>query len=663
MIHRQSGIVLGLGFYCMYIFVNQIQGLDPTEDLLWLSINSRPGHLENASKNHEPFKFEKTLKSISLLNSSAVNNFHARSELFTETTTNYQTISTDIFLNMNLSLATSYHETECQIVLTHYAYEKNACGAPDVDAFLEVAKINYTCSDRCGKTLEFGPSIGCACDERCVIYMDCCRDMSKICPHTYARGKYLYSQVEGLESGCVDSTFAVAFPAKHDDEEKQSLSTSTGYPHTKPKSHRGEEPSAFPSGQRKVKDYFKSLSSFYVVDLTFGIFFLNYAAFLTHRVTGLKPAFIPKVTTLNCLNGSLIAQRSSSVTHLLPWCSVKAVTDVYTPFHRVCRPTDIVFCRCAENLIIGDSLVDTCQGHNNVMPLFERFRRSKYPLKSSNDFTTKVCEIKTMRTGSSIKPVKKRKAIQMRLIPILLVESVDNITEDAKTHMIDETDELVTRKPIEYILEITNAVEYRLLCPRLTSFMSDCELLDCAPGAVKLNVQAHHSHVRGGSCIRPVMAVAARPGVSPALPACSCMRIMSALSSVGRWAMRPQVVCSFDNALFHQGKEQAQDMEENVYNMTISQLSVDSSKVAQPFLDNQLQEALYETENVCLEEKLDQIQICFIGEKREDSPVTESICVTLFGSRFASGSADISLVSVSHRAALVLLIYLVLFFN
>ncbi|GFO36026.1 hypothetical protein PoB_006253100 [Plakobranchus ocellatus] len=660
MIHAQPGIISGLCFSCMYIFVNQIQGLDPTEDTLWLSSNSRRGHHENTSKNHETSKFEKTLESISLLNSSAVNNFHAGSELFTETTTNYQTISTDIFLNMNLSLATSYHEMECQNVLTQFAYEKNACGAPDVNAFLEVAKINYTCSDRCGKTLELGPSIGCACDERCIIYMDCCRDMPKICPHTYARGKNLYSQIEGLESLCADSTFAVVYPATHDNEGAQFLTTSTGYPSTMPESNPGEESSAFPSGPRKMKEYFQSLSFFYVVDLTFGIFFLNYAAFLTHRVTGLKPAFIPKVTTLDCLNGSLIARRSSSAAHLLPWCSVEAVTDVHTPFHRVCSPTDIVFCRCAENLIIGDSLVDTCQGHNNVMPLFERFRRSKYPLKPSNHFTTKVCEIRAISPGSYIKPVKKREAMKMRVTPILVLESVDNITGDVKTHnMVHEADELVTRKPIEYILEITNAVEYRLRCPRLTSSISDCQLLDCAPGAVKLNVQGPHSQARGGSCIRPVMAVAARPGVSPALPACSCMRIMSALSSVGRWAVRPQGVCSFDNAFFHQGKKQAQDVEENFYNMTTSQLSVDSSKVtAQPFLDNQLQEALYETENVCLEEKIDQIQICFIGEKREDSPVTESICVMFFGSRLASGSADISPVSVSQRAALVQLIYL-----
>ncbi|GFO07260.1 hypothetical protein PoB_003376500 [Plakobranchus ocellatus] len=98
--------------------------------------------------------------------------------------------------------------------------------------------------------------------------------------------------------------------------------------------------------------------------------------------------------------------------------------------------------------------------------------------------------------------------------------------------------------------------------------------------------------------------------------------------------------------------------------MTISQLRVDSSKVApQPFLENQLQEALYETENVCLEEKIDQIQICFIGEKKGISTITESICITLFGSRLASGSVDISLVSVSLRAALLLLIYLIVFFN
>ncbi|GFO07251.1 hypothetical protein PoB_003375600 [Plakobranchus ocellatus] len=94
--------------------------------------------------------------------------------------------------------------------------------------------------------------------------------------------------------------------------------------------------------------------------------------------------------------------------------------------------------------------------------------------------------------------------------------------------------------------------------------------------------------------------------------------------------------------------------------MTLSQLSVDSAKVAaQPFLDNQLKEALYTTENVCLKEKIDRIQICFIGEKKEDSAITESICITLFGSRLASGSADTSLVSVSLTLALLLLIYLV----
>ncbi|GFO07256.1 hypothetical protein PoB_003376100 [Plakobranchus ocellatus] len=525
----------------MYLFVYKIEGLNPSEDLL-----SRSGHHENTFKNHETSKFEKTLESISLLNSSAVKDLHSGSELFKESTANYQTVSTDIFLNVNLSSAKSYHETECQNVLTSFAYGANVCGAPDVDTFLEVAKINYTCSDRCGKTLEFGPFIGCACDERCVIYMDCCRDMPKICPHTYARGKNLYSQVEGLGSECVDSTFAAVYPATHN-EGTRSLTTSTGYPYTMPASYLGEKPLAFPVGQRMVKKYFQSLRLFYVVDLAFSIFFLNYAAFLSHGITGSKPVFISKIATLDCLNGSLIAQRSSSAAQLLPWCSMEALNDVHTPFHRVCQPNDIVFCPCAENLIIGDRLRDTCQGHNNVMPLFERFRRSSYFRGYLNFFNGKVCEMMALRPGSYVKPVKKREAMKIRLTPVLVSDSVD-------MDMVGEIDKLVTRNPREYILEMTHATEYRLRCPRLTSSISDCELLECAQGAVKLNVQAHHSQARGGKCIRPVMAVATRPGVLTALPACSCMRIISALSSVGRWTMRPQGVCSFDNTLFHQGE-------------------------------------------------------------------------------------------------------------
>ncbi|GFO07258.1 hypothetical protein PoB_003376300 [Plakobranchus ocellatus] len=545
MVHRQSGAILRLCFSCMYLFIYQIEGLNQTEDLLWLSSNNRRRH-ENTSKNFETSKLEKTFQSISLLNSSVGKDLDVGSELFIESTTNYQTVSTDIFLNGNLSLATSYHETECQNVLTSFAYEKNACGAPDVDTFLEIAKINYTCSDRCNKTLEFGPFIGCACDERCVIYMDCCRDMPKICPHTYARGKNLYSQVEGLGSECVDSTFAAVYPATHN-EGMRSLTTSTGYPHTMPASYLGKETLAFPLGSRNIHDYFQALSLFYVADVTFGIFFLNYAAFLSHSLISSKPVFIPKIATLDCLNKSLIAQRSSSAAQLLPWCSVEAVNDALTPFHRVCSPIEMVYCRCAENLIIGDFLVDTCQGDSNVMPLFERFRRSKYPPTFSNYFKGKPCDILGMNAGSYVKPIKKRQAMKMRLTPVL-------VSISAAMVVLGERDELVTRKPIEYILEITNAVEYRQRCPRLTSFMSDCELLECAPGAFKLNVQAPHSQVKGGSCIRPLMAVAARPGVSPALLACSCMRIMSALSSVGRWTMRAQEVCSFDNALFHQGQ-------------------------------------------------------------------------------------------------------------
>ncbi|GFO07253.1 hypothetical protein PoB_003375800 [Plakobranchus ocellatus] len=545
MIHRQPGIILRLCFSCMYLFVYQAEGLNQTEDLLCLSSNSRSRY-ENISKYRETSKFEKNLESISLLNSSAVNDLHAGSELSKKTTTNYQTVSTNIFFNGNLSLATSYHETECQNVLTSYAYETNACGAPDVDTFLQVAKINYTCSDRCGKTLDSGPFIGCACDERCIIYMDCCRDMSKICPHTYARGKYLYSQVEGLGSECVDSTFAVVYPATHNDEGTQSLTTSTGYPHTMPASYLGKDTLVFHLGLKNKQDYFHSLSLFYVFDLRFGILFYNYAAFLSHRLSGSKPVFIPKITTLDCLNKSLIVQRSRSAGQLLPWCSVEAVSDVHMPFHRVCSTTEMVYCRCAKNLIIGDSLVDTCQGHRNVMPLFHRFGRSKYFPTFSNFFSGRPCKIMEMNAGSYIKPVKTREAIKMRLTPIL-------VSASAGMDMVGETDELVTREPIEYILEITNVVEYRLRCPQLTSVMSDCELLECAPGAFKIIVQPPHFQAKGGSCIRPVIAVAARPGIFTALPACSCMRIMSALSSVGRWTMRPQGVCSFDNALFVQG--------------------------------------------------------------------------------------------------------------
>ncbi|GFO37096.1 hypothetical protein PoB_006360100 [Plakobranchus ocellatus] len=75
-----------------------------------------------------------------------------------------------------------YQSKSCQDTLTEFAYREGLCGAANPYEYLESSKEIYTCAGRCGHSPTYGKyNSECACDERCIAYKDCCRDIVKEC--------------------------------------------------------------------------------------------------------------------------------------------------------------------------------------------------------------------------------------------------------------------------------------------------------------------------------------------------------------------------------------------------------------------------------------------------------------------------------------------------
>ena len=100
-------------------------------------------------------------------------------------------------------------ERECRNQKTSYVYFKNLCGATDLQKFLQSSKEEYTCADRCGWGSTFGIKRECACDDKCEIYGDCCRDFSAVCPELHSQASVVYSHLKGAFAACEEASMVL----------------------------------------------------------------------------------------------------------------------------------------------------------------------------------------------------------------------------------------------------------------------------------------------------------------------------------------------------------------------------------------------------------------------------------------------------------------------
>ncbi|GFN99439.1 hypothetical protein PoB_002594500 [Plakobranchus ocellatus] len=458
--------------------------------------------------------------------------------------------------NANISISASresYEEIQCQNILTNYSYDQNLCGASDVESFLREKKEQFTCFNRCNHAVTYGNTRDCACDDLCVVHNDCCRDMRQVCTDVYTRGIKIFSHMIRAVSMCVETSFASITNRRAEFSSSvipfSTITMATGTTTANTIAENNQK-NLMPFKDRDLKGYFHAFGFFKVADLTYGLFFYNYAAFLSWRAPASKPYFIPKLTELDCSGAQDTVLGYSSASNTLPWCRIASIRDIKTFFHRSCRKPKVVGCRCENNQGIWNNLYDSCRGQSNSLGLFNRHSEvaKMLPPYITNTLPTNIGECIFRKVDIdqenqySNDDVVEISSIKMALTPIfdsVIHESQSAMTDtDNERKRVERYSKEVTivsdkseRQSLEYLVELTNTIEKRLRCPRFNSFLSDCVLEDCAKGALLSFTPLPDKQFGGRSCILPILA-------KSQMPVCTCLRLMSALNNLHVWGLK-----------------------------------------------------------------------------------------------------------------------------
>ena len=120
-----------------------------------------------------------------------------------------------------------------------------------------------------------------------------------------------------------------------------------------------------------------------------------------------------------------------------------------------------------------------------------------------------------------------------------------------------ETD-LVESHSFVFLIEISDSIERRLLCGSLQNYLHECQLLDCANGALLLQDPRKRLEFDGYSCRVPSKVVVRYEDYLGEVPLCWCMQALAILSDVGFWdaklSMSGAGVCALDLILLPQSK-------------------------------------------------------------------------------------------------------------
>ena len=94
-----------------------------------------------------------------------------------------------------------------------------------------------------------------------------------------------------------------------------------------------------------------------------------------------------------------------------------------------------------------------------------------------------------------------------------------------------------------FLVEISKTLERRLLCASLDNYLSQCTILDCAPGAILSHNLDGHFEFGGSTCLMPIkLAVENKDLLKEFAPVCWCMEVLTLLSGYSIWETSMEVI-------------------------------------------------------------------------------------------------------------------------
>ncbi|GFO07377.1 hypothetical protein PoB_003388200 [Plakobranchus ocellatus] len=265
----------------------------------------------------------------------------------------------------------------CSKLAAAVAHQKQFCKSQTANAYMELAKAQFTCEDRCGDTPVFGKDLlNCACDEVCIVYGDCCQDISSVCPQIHATGKARYAHaMNKVTPSCHANNFAVlresaprclssATPAAGTAETTQPVTgTSEDY----------ADVVSIP-----LKNIF---GSFKFRDMSLNVMSDNFGTFELLAKPSSVPLAVPQEASLQCAGVS--SKHFGSAASLFRLCTARRVTDVASPLERNCKVYQIMTCNCEDGEKFEDHLHHVCMGEN-LTSLNQHTFKNFLPLQAVN---------------------------------------------------------------------------------------------------------------------------------------------------------------------------------------------------------------------------------------------------------------------------------------
>ncbi|KAK3720254.1 hypothetical protein RRG08_007876 [Elysia crispata] len=473
------------------------------------------------------------------------------------------TSSTTDFSSKPFTLAYLRQSLECRNTATNFVYQNDLCGAKDPQSYLNLKKSFYSCAYRCGESPLFSDrgTDECACDEICIVYGDCCRDMPIVCRETYDIGKAEYAYLGTRSFFCNMGNYIVSNPCKA--MEMHEIVTPTApnfsYETQTSKSFLFRNP---PVGDRRLKDFSQGMDLYKVADVTTGIYFKGLNDLKSCKGPETQLYFLPLIISLDC---SAFESSSTSdidgVSEVLEWCRISKFDAVVTPFHRNCKKTRLIQCHCSQGKAVADHVHNACIGPDPSVPVISRHKLWNNEIggetASGNDSQCTVSIYGAYglaekgKTQMSITPLPVTS--NYHSIPVLTnnyntdeYNNYDN-KNDAKNRNSNNNsnferffihDESETEKgDIKFVVEINPAVERRFLCHSLSSYLSECELLDCVRGAILSHNASRGGEYNGSRCLVPTQVVVQDGSSDANFRLCWCVHVLKIFTGFRVWTM------------------------------------------------------------------------------------------------------------------------------
>ena len=431
-------------------------------------------------------------------------------------------------------------KAQCLHNVINFAHRRGLCGSPHTP---EQAFIS--CANRCGRTKYIGSFLKCACDDRCLVYKDCCDDMESQCPETYMRGKKTYDFLDEADTVCKELTFIV---------NREAGSHRQTHP-PPPSSDLSTTPTFLTDLKLNLQQLFLDVRSFLVADTKFGIIVDNSHTPSSWGIPANRLAFVPRVTTLACMKTDLV----SPLLGILQSCTLTAMQDILTSLHRSCKFETVVSCQCGKSHVISGFLQDACLHQNQSHFL--------YDTHSDSERAQVGCTYNNLQPYARgpadleingmwvLKPMtgtigRLQSAVPVKLTPVILSADAPKAGSVYESHynpvdtdgdemgVFDHHRDSLDSLPLEFVVELETTLEKRLRCSRFKGHLSECHLEECTQAALLLTKSSFYWAYKGNTCMIPLSVTVTDLDTKSAVTVCTCFQVANALGSFKVWDVK-----------------------------------------------------------------------------------------------------------------------------